>query len=119
VLKMIWTKDADAQVLELWEKGVPARLIGEILGTSKGSVIGRHRRLTKNELKGRPVKGRSIKGKTPKNKPILDAHPAFDPVAGVWFLGNIEAKSVSELLEKLPKGSTIKDYFQTGYAKVA
>ena len=96
-----WTSTVDKEMIDLWDQGVSATKIGLVIGTTKGSVIGRHRRLTKNDI---PHK---------RGKPVMDAHPAFDPVANVWFLEDgTEAKSIRELLAKLPNGSTVKDYIQ-------
>lgn len=93
-MPFLWTPEIDKLMIEMWDQGVGSKNIGAKLGTSKGSVIGRHRRLT-----------------MPK-APIV-AHPAFDPIASMWFLEDgTEAKSIRDLLAKLPKGSTIKDYNQ-------
>lgn len=52
------------------------------------------------------------KAKKKQKPPCINVHPAFDPDAKVWFLDNpkVEAKSIKQLLEKLPKGSTVLDY---------
>ena len=40
-----WTPERDAQLRDLWEDGMTTPLIGEALGVSKNSVIGRAHRL--------------------------------------------------------------------------
>ena len=89
-----WTKELDDKIFELHAKGVTLTQIARDLGLTKGSVIGRHQRLLKAQ------------------KPIT-VHPTFDPKEGVWFLDEDpkkEAKTIRQLLEKLPPGSTVKDY---------
>lgn len=134
-MKFNWTSDTDKEMLALWDSGMSASKIGAKLGTTKGSVIGRHRRLTLGLIKGKAavLNGKStkaspkakikvkaevkskieVKPKKPAIPPILDAHPSFDPTDGTWFLDDgTEAKNIRELLSKLPEGSTIKDYTQ-------
>lgn len=122
-----WTDDIDKLVLDAWYSGKTALQIGNMIGTSRNSVVGRVRRLTHGLLKGKPTKVMKARAKVEKPKPqvqvkkakrngkppIIDAHPAFDPTDGIWFLEDgTEAKSIKELLAKLPQGSTIKDYMQ-------
>ena len=42
---MKWTNKKTTQLKELWKKGTIAEEIAEVLGTSKGAVIGKARRL--------------------------------------------------------------------------
>ncbi len=103
---MEWSDEIDAKLFELWDKGLGSKKIGEILGTTDNSVIGRRSRLLKAKATGVPVKKPYRKPKPP----IIDVHPAFDPKDNTWFFDGVEAKSIQDLIKKLPKGSTIKDY---------
>ncbi len=104
---MEWSDEIDAKLFELWDKGLGSKKIGEILGTTDNSVIGRRARLLKAKATGIPLK-------KPNNRktPIIDVHPAFDPKDNTWFFNGVEAKSIQDLIRKLPKGSTIKDYYK-------
>jgi len=117
----------DAQLLELRDKGIALTHIGKIMGMSKNSIVGRNSRLIKlgkappmsiKVLKpikiAEPIKvpelPKPIKLKKSGKPPIIDAHPEYDAIANVWFFDKYEAESIRQLLEKLPPGSTVKDY---------
>lgn len=38
-------------------------------------------------------------------------HPEYDPIGKVWFTENVTAKTIRELLDQFPKGTTVKDYY--------
>ena len=103
---MEWSDEIDAKLFELWDKGLGSKKIGEILGTTDNSVIGRRSRLLKAKATGIPVKKPYR-----KSKPMIDVHPEYDAIANMWFFNGVEAKSIQDLIRKLPKGSTIKDYY--------
>ncbi len=129
---MKWTDAMNAQLLELREKGITLTQIGKIMGMSKNSIVGRNGRLMKSgKAPPMPIKiAKPVKAKLPKpikiaepikvpepikpkkngKPPIIDVHPEYDAVANVWFFDKYEAGSIRQLLEKLPPGSTVKDY---------
>ena len=118
---MIWDDNIDAQMIELFKQGMTAKKIGERLGTTKGSVIGRRARLVKSGRAPvipkpirvpKPRKPPKPRGSRSRKPPIIDVHPAFDPKDNTWFFNGVEAKSIQDLIRKLPKGSTIKDYYK-------
>ena len=50
---------------------------------------------------------------------MTEVHPAFDPATSTWFFGRAEAPTVRELLKRLPRGATVRDYYPGGYSVTA
>ena len=67
-----WSPALDAKLIQMWYDGLPTAVIGDRLGVSKNSVIGRKNRL---ELvsRGSPIKNCPVA--KPKRKPIPIALP--------------------------------------------
>ena len=109
----VWSPEKDKLLFELWNQKLTATKIGEKLGTTKGSVLGRRKRLLDKGV----FTDAASSGAIPvvDSPSLVEVHPAFDPSDGTWFLDDgTEAKSISELLAKLPEGYVIKDYYQRG-----
>lgn len=41
-------------------------------------------------------------------------HPEYDPIANEWFYGDVRAPTVGQLLQLLPSGTQVADYYTNG-----
>lgn len=77
-----WTDEMDATLKELWQSGMRALLIGNVMGKTKNAVIGRAHRVgcPRRENKTR---GKNFQSDIIKAKKIIKALPSPPPVATV------------------------------------
>lgn len=84
---MIWTDEEDKQLILMWQTGSKGLQIADVLGKSRGAVMGRISRLRKSgiELTARPRpprKKRMYVPRKPKPKPkALKTAPVIRPIA--------------------------------------
>jgi hypothetical protein len=132
-LTIKWNAKLDAKLTELWyDKDYTALKIADTLGFpgAKNAMIGRAHRLGLKH-RGNNNRWKNIKAKKPQPEkteiskvivkpekppePMIEINPSYDWTTRTWFVDEYpgkEAKTISELLKKLPKNIRVANYRQ-------